>query len=61
MSIQYSDLFLFFPGNETWSRGFGKADIINNIDVDTTTLFNIGSVTKSFTMNLLAILLTEQK
>lgn len=50
-----------FSGDETWSRGFGTADFTNDVNVDNSTLFGIGSVTKSFTMTLLGILLTEKK
>ncbi|XP_045184047.2 D-aminopeptidase-like [Mercenaria mercenaria] len=46
--------------SETWTRGYGKADLSQGRMVDNTTLFNIGSVTKSFTMVLLGILLTEK-
>ncbi|KAH3819606.1 uncharacterized protein LOC127881285 [Dreissena polymorpha] len=50
-----------FKGGDVWSRGFGSADISAGTPVDNSTLFNIGSVTKSFTMVLLGILLTEKK
>ncbi|WAR28015.1 AMPC-like protein, partial [Mya arenaria] len=50
-----------FKENETWTRGFGMADLKSGRPVDGDTLFNIGSVTKSFTMALLAILLKENK
>ncbi|XP_053386925.1 uncharacterized protein LOC123542314 [Mercenaria mercenaria] len=46
--------------SETWTRGYGKADLSQGRMVDNTTLFNIGSVTKSFTMVLLGILLTQK-
>ncbi|WAR28017.1 GIGA6-like protein [Mya arenaria] len=48
-------------GNDTWTRGFGTADFKSGRPVDGDTLFIIGSVTKSFTMTLLAIMLTENK
>ena len=47
-------------GNEVWSKGFGKADISANKSVDSDTKFSIGSVTKSFTVTLLGILLSEK-
>ncbi|KAH3843705.1 hypothetical protein DPMN_117234, partial [Dreissena polymorpha] len=47
--------------DDVWSRGFGSADISAGIPVNNSTLFAIGSVTKSFTMVLLSILLTEKK
>ncbi|WAR28019.1 GIGA6-like protein [Mya arenaria] len=50
-----------FKENDTWTRGFGLADLKSGRPVDEDTLFNIGSVTKSFTMALLAILLKENK
>ena len=42
-----------------WSSGFGTADFSSQSNVDTNTLFNIGSVTKSFTATLLGMLLKE--
>ncbi|KAH3843701.1 hypothetical protein DPMN_117230 [Dreissena polymorpha] len=48
-------------GGDVWARGFGRADISAGVPVDNSTLFAIGSVTKSFTMVLLGILLTEKK
>ncbi|XP_052784696.1 uncharacterized protein LOC128220368 isoform X3 [Mya arenaria] len=50
-----------FKENDTWTRGFGTADLKSGRPVDEDTLFNIGSVTKSFTMALLAIMLKENK
>ncbi|WAR28026.1 GIGA6-like protein, partial [Mya arenaria] len=50
-----------FKENGKWTRGFGTADLKSGRPVDKDTLFNIGSVTKSFTMALLAILLKENK
>ncbi|WAR28065.1 GIGA6-like protein, partial [Mya arenaria] len=47
--------------NDKWTQGFGTADLKSGRPVDEDTLFNIGSVTKSFTMALLAILLEENK
>lgn len=52
---------IFFTGNETWAKGFGKANFDSGVMVDNTTLFNIGSISKSFTMTLLGVLLTEKK
>lgn len=46
-------------GNEVWSSGFGTADFSSGQPVDADTLFGIGSVTKSFTVALLGILLPE--
>ena len=42
-----------------WYSGFGTADFSSGKNVDATTLFNIGSVTKSFTATLLGMLLKE--
>ncbi|WAR28087.1 GIGA6-like protein [Mya arenaria] len=50
-----------FKEHDTWTRGFGLAELKSGRPVDENTLFNIGSVTKSFTMALLAILLKENK
>ncbi|WAR28088.1 GIGA6-like protein [Mya arenaria] len=50
-----------FKENDKWTQGFGTADLKSGRPVDEDTLFNIGSVTKSFTMALLAILLEENK
>ena len=33
----------------TWTRGFGHADIENNVYVDGNTLFGVGSISKTFT------------
>ena len=33
----------------TWTRGFGHADIQNNVYVDGNTLFGVGSISKTFT------------
>ncbi|XP_060560761.1 uncharacterized protein LOC132720615 [Ruditapes philippinarum] len=46
--------------SKIWAKGYGTADFSNGRMVDNTTLFGIGSVTKSFTMVLLGILLTEK-
>ncbi|XP_041357397.1 uncharacterized protein LOC121374360 [Gigantopelta aegis] len=47
---------------EVWTRGFGKADLELDIDVDaTTTRFAIGSLTKAFTTTLLAMQLEESQ
>ncbi|XP_052212187.1 uncharacterized protein LOC127831244 [Dreissena polymorpha] len=48
-------------GDDVWARGFGSAGISAGIPVDNSTLFAIGSVTKSFTMVLLGILPSEKK
>ncbi|WAR28021.1 GIGA6-like protein [Mya arenaria] len=50
---------LFYTENDTWTRGFGTAELKSGRPVDEDTLFNIGFVTKSFTMALLAIMLEE--
>ena len=47
-------------GKDVWSKGFGMADISANKPVDPDTRFSIGSVTKSFTVTLLGILLSEK-
>ncbi|XP_046368648.2 penicillin-binding protein 4-like [Haliotis rufescens] len=46
-------------GGETWTRGFGQADIEQGVNVTKDTLFGIGSVTKAFTSTLLAMMLDE--
>ncbi|XP_067661437.1 uncharacterized protein [Haliotis asinina] len=46
-------------GDETWTRGFGEADIEQGENVTTDTLFGIGSVTKAFTSTLLAMMIDE--
>ena len=53
--------FLINPnqGDEVWSSGFGTADFSSQTRVDNNTLFNIGSVTKSFTATLLGMLLKD--
>ena len=43
-----------------WSNGYGKEDLFADIDVDSESKFNIGSVTKSFTAALLGMLLSEK-
>ncbi|XP_046575843.1 penicillin-binding protein 4-like [Haliotis rubra] len=46
-------------GGETWTRGFGQADIEQGVNVTKDTLFGIGSVTKAFTSTLLAMMIDE--
>ncbi|XP_067661438.1 uncharacterized protein [Haliotis asinina] len=46
-------------GDETWTRGFGQADIEQGVNVTKDTLFGIGSVTKAFTSTLLAMMIDE--
>lgn len=46
-------------GTETWTRGFGLADIEKEIPVTPKTLFLIGSLGKAFTMTLLGVLLEK--
>ena len=46
-------------GNETWKRGYGMADKASGRQVTTSTLFGIGSVTKSFTASLLSTLFND--
>ncbi|XP_067660510.1 uncharacterized protein [Haliotis asinina] len=46
-------------GEETWTRGFGQADIEQGVNVTKDTLFGIGSVTKAFTSTLLAMMIDE--
>ena len=45
--------------NQVWTNGYGTADFSTGKQVDGQSIFNIGSVTKSFTATLLAILLKE--
>ena len=45
--------------NETWTRGFGMADKESKRDVSSSTLFGIGSVTKSFTSAILSLFINE--
>ncbi|KAL3878770.1 hypothetical protein ACJMK2_031101 [Sinanodonta woodiana] len=45
-------------GNRSWTKGFGMADIDTERKVNEHTLFNIGSITKSFTVTLLAALMS---
>ena len=53
------NLLYCFTGDEVWSRGFGKEDLDTGKVVDPYSIFDIGSVTKSFTATLLGILLSE--
>ncbi|KAL8584482.1 hypothetical protein ACOMHN_016803 [Nucella lapillus] len=46
-------------GNETWTRGFGKADLERGRNVSTTDLFGIGSLTKAFTSALVSLYINE--
>ena len=47
-------------GNQTWTKGFGMADLEKDIPVDKSkTLFGIGSLTKAFTVTQIAMLLSE--
>ncbi|XP_046576226.1 penicillin-binding protein 4-like [Haliotis rubra] len=46
-------------GGETWTRGFGQADIEQGVNVTKDTLFCIGSVSKAFTSTLLAMMIDE--
>ncbi|KAL4229793.1 hypothetical protein ACF0H5_010184 [Mactra antiquata] len=46
-------------GTQTWTRGFGVADLDKDIPVTDETLFLIGSLGKSFTMTLLGIMLEK--
>ncbi|XP_067661439.1 uncharacterized protein [Haliotis asinina] len=46
-------------GDETWTRGFGQADIAQGVNVNRDTLFGIGSVSKAFTTTLLAMMIDE--
>lgn len=48
-------------GKETWTRGFGMADIASERPVYSSTLFIIASVTKAFTSTLLGMLMDESK
>ncbi|XP_067661435.1 uncharacterized protein [Haliotis asinina] len=46
-------------GDETWTRGFGQANIKQGVNVTKDTLFCIGSVSKAFTTTLLAMMIDE--
>lgn len=46
-------------GDEVWTRGYGMADLSTGRTVDEQTVFNLASITKSFTAALLGILLNE--
>ena len=49
-------------GNETLlARGYGMADIANDVAMTADTLIPIGSVTKAFTVEILAQLLMEDQ
>ena len=50
----------YFPGNKTWTTGFGMEDIAAGKPVDANSKFNIASLTKAFTATLLGILLQEK-
>lgn len=43
----------------SWTRGFGVADREANVEVNTSTLFGIGSVTKMFSSALLSLFINE--
>jgi CubicO group peptidase (beta-lactamase class C family) len=44
-----------------FTRGYGKTDIISNTNVTEQTLFQIGSISKSFAATLLAKQMQEKK
>ncbi|XP_076446917.1 uncharacterized protein LOC143284148 [Babylonia areolata] len=46
-------------GNETWTRGFGAADLENGRNVTTSDLFGIGSLTKAFSTALISLFINE--
>ena len=46
-------------GDETWSRGYGTADLESGRQVDNSTVFAIGSLGKAFTMTLLGHFLQQ--
>ncbi|KAH3854811.1 uncharacterized protein LOC127870813 [Dreissena polymorpha] len=46
-------------GDETWTHGFGKADVALDVDVTENTLFGTGSLGKAFTMTLLGNLIRK--
>ncbi|XP_064605216.1 uncharacterized protein LOC135470294 [Liolophura sinensis] len=48
------------PG-DIYARGYGLADLEKNVTADSDTRFAVGSVTKAFTITLLASLLTDSK
>ena len=48
-------------GNETWTKGYGYANIDTGKMVDSRTLFNIGSVTKAFTAALVSMALNATR
>jgi CubicO group peptidase (beta-lactamase class C family) len=45
--------------NLTWTRGFGFADREAGINVTTSTLFGIGSVSKAFASALLSLYIND--
>ena len=49
----------FLSGDEVWMSGYGAADLSTGQTVDDQTVFNVASITKSFTATLLGILLNE--
>ena len=48
-------------GSETWTKGFGIADLKNNRKVNEETMFGIGSLGKAFTATLLGSVLEETR
>jgi len=51
---------IVFIGHEiAWSRAFGKADNEKGIDADTSTVYRIGSISKTFTAYLMLLLVQD--
>ena len=44
-----------------YSKGFGVRKVVGKNKIDENTIFQIGSISKSFTTTLLAMLVDEQK
>ena len=44
-----------------WARGFGLADVANEVPADENTIYAVGSTTKAFTATLIGMLVDEGK
>lgn len=61
LSIPGSNLAVVQNGEVLMSKGYGKADLEEDVDVTSETRFNIASTSKAFTAVLLAQLLSEDE